>query len=212
MSLTLVWREFWKQIKTNSKFILRRKINHIFLLEGWCRSPRHTWLGEAPWGTGLGLALTWSLVGSVGWQGLGKWGCHCCVPLAGAGKGHALPSACQTCLVRNGKYFPKTCKNALRLLALGLSCTYLVHFSLLLFINFRLCWGIFFFPFLFLWFFPLDGAQERVGSGAGRRGWVWALPPVTGLAPLNFHRLSLVSVVLEMIYGTNGQQNKLFLL
>lgn len=37
--------------------------------------------------------------------------------------------------------------------------------------------------------------------------------PLTGFAPLHFHRirLSLISVVLEVIYGTNGQENKLFL-
>lgn len=133
--------------------------------------------------------------------------------------GHALHSACQTCLVRNGKCFPKTYKNALRLLALGLSCSYLVHFSLLLFINFSLCWGISFFSSFFFLVLSLGW-----GTGMSRK-WSWKermglgiaalLPPVplTGFAPLNFHRsrLSLISVVLEMICGTNGQQNELFL-
>lgn len=52
--------------------------------------------------------------------------------------------------------------------------------------------------------------KERMGLGIAA-----LLPPVplTGLAPLNFHRirLSLISVELEVIYGTNGQKNKLFL-
>lgn len=129
--------------------------------------------------------------------------------------GCALHSACQTCLVRNGKYFPKTCKNALRLLAPGLSCSYLVYFSLLLFINFSLCWGIFFlFPSFFLgWGTGMCWKRSwKEGMGLGIAA---LLPPVplTGFASLNFHRtrLSLISVVIEMIYRTNGQENELFL-
>lgn len=52
--------------------------------------------------------------------------------------------------------------------------------------------------------------KERMGLGIAA-----LLPPVplAGFAPLNFHRIRLspISVVLEMIYGTNGQQNELFL-
>lgn len=87
---------------------------------------------------------------------------------------HALPYTWQTCLFRNGKYFPKACKNALRLLAIWLSCIYLVDFSLLLFITFGPHWGISFFFFLFLFLVLTLGWGTLIG-------WKWGWKEKTGL-------------------------------
>lgn len=98
-------------------------------------------------------AQSWAMLGSIGWEGSREvvtttisipWDPSC---------SHALPSACQTCLVRNGNHIPKAPKNALRLSAIWLSRMDLAGFSLLSLLTFapHWVWGGFFLPFSHSW-------------------------------------------------------------